>query len=75
MPWIVMLAMFAALAAVVHRRRIRDYIEGGSQLDDDMIRRIEREGSIEVDEPLDFDHIREEEERFLNETWDLPDED
>ena len=39
-----------------------------------MIRRIEEQGSIEMDEPLDFDHIREEEERFLNETWDLPDE-
>jgi hypothetical protein len=74
MPWIMMLAVVAFAAAVMQRRRIREYIEGDPRLDDDMIRRIEQQGSLELEEPLDFDHIREEEERFLNETWDLPDE-
>ena len=74
MPWILMLALVAFVAALMQRRRIRDFIDGDSRLDDDMIRRIEQQGTIDMDEPLDFDHIAEEEERFLNETWDLPDE-
>lgn len=69
------LALLAAAAAILGRRRIRDYIGGRAGLDDDMIRRIEQEGSVEIEEPLDLDHVREEEERFWSETWDLPDED
>lgn len=72
---ILLLAVFAVAAAVIGRRRIRDYIDRRDVLDDDLIRRIEAEGAIEVDEPLDLEHVREEEERFWGETWDLPDED
>ena len=74
MPWVLMLALVAFVAAVMQRRRTRDYIDGDPHLNEDMIRRIEQQGTIVMDEPLDFDHIAEEEERFLNETWDLPDE-
>ena len=69
-----LLALLGAAAAVVVRRRIRDYV-GGTVLDDDMIRRIEEQGVIEVEEPLDLEQVREEEERFWSETWDIPDED
>ncbi len=42
---------------------------------DEAIRRIETEGRVEVDEPNDLDHIREEEARFWDETaWDDPEE-
>ena len=71
---IFLLALVAAGAAVLTRRRIRDYI-AGSRLDDDMIRRIENEGSVELDDPIDLDQVRQEEERFWSETWDVPDED
>ena len=70
-----LLALLGAAAAIVMRRRIRDYVAGPDVLDDDMIRRIEQEGVVEVEEPLDLDEVREEEERFWSETWDIPDED
>lgn len=72
---IFLLALLGAAAAIVMRRRIRDYIRGPDVLDDDMIRRIEQDGVVEVEEPLDLDEVREEEERFWSETWDIPDED
>lgn len=72
---IFLLALLGAAAAIVTRRRIRDYVGGSTTLDDDMIRRIEQDGAIEVDEPLDLDEVREEEERFWSESWDIPDED
>ena len=72
---IFLLALLGAAAAIVMRRRIRDYVGGADVLDDDMIRRIEQEGVVEVEEPLDLDEVREEEERFWSETWDIPDED
>ena len=69
------LALLAVAGGVAWRRRIRDYVDGGRQrLDDEMIRRIEREGSVEVEDPLDLDEIRLEEERFWSETWDLPED-
>lgn len=43
-------------------------------LSDAQIRAIEREGTVEVEEPLDLDRIREEETRFWEESWDEPDE-
>ena len=70
-----LLALLGAAAALVMRRRIRDYVGGTTVLDDDMIRRIEEQGVIEVEEPLDLEQVREEEERFWSETWDIPDED
>ena len=72
---IFLLALLGATAAIVMRRRIRDYIGGSGELDDDMIRRIEQDGVIDLEEPLDLDEVRQEEERFWSETWDIPDED
>jgi len=69
-----LIAFLAAAAVVVNRRRIRDYFDGRSHLDDDMIRRIERDGSIDIEDPLDLEQVREEEERFWSETWDVPEE-
>ena len=68
------LALVTAAAALLTRRRIPDYVEGRSRLDDDMIRRIEEQGSLELEDPTDMEEVRLEEERFWNETWDLPDE-
>lgn len=65
-------AVLAVAAVLVHRRRnaVRP-----AALDDDMIRAIEERGIVEVDEPLDLDHIAEEEQRFLDEErWDSADE-
>lgn len=67
------LAILALAGGVAWRRRTRDYI-GTDRLDDDMVRRIEEQGSIEVEDPLDLDEIRLEEERFWSESWDIPDE-
>ena len=69
-----LIAFLAAAAVIVSRRRIRDYFDGRSHLDDDMIRRIEQDGSIDIEDPLDLEHVREEEERFWSETWDVPEE-
>lgn len=66
-------AVLAVAAAVAYRRRLRRRI-GPSRLSDDEILRIEREGVIEIDEPLDRDEIRAEEERFWSESWDEPEE-
>ena len=71
---LLVLALLAGAAAVLQRRRIREYIDGRSTLDDDMIRRIEERGSLEMDDPTDMDEVRQEEERFWSETWDVPDE-
>ena len=70
------LALLALAGGLAYRRRIRDYIGGGrDRIDDDMIRRIEEQGSVEVEEPLDLDEVRLEEERFWSESWDTPEED
>ena len=61
-------AVLAVAAVLVHRSRraVRPV-----SLDDDMIRSIEERGAVELDEPLDLDHIAEEERRFLDEErWD-----
>jgi MYXO-CTERM domain-containing protein len=65
-------ALLALAAVAVHRRR---RAMRRAALDDAMIRAIEERGIVEVDEPLDLDHIAEEEQRFLNEErWDAADE-
>ena len=65
-----------AAAAVVWGRRLRgpNGTDVSVGLDDEAIRQIEAEGWIEVDEPIDLDHIRKEEARFWEESWDEPDE-
>ncbi|HEX7050636.1 MAG TPA: hypothetical protein VF188_10575 [Longimicrobiales bacterium] len=68
-----LIALLAVTAILLYRwRRARRW--GSDALTDDMIRQIEASGSLEVDEPLDRDRIREAEERFWNETWDEPEE-
>ena len=72
---LILLCILAAAGAVANRRRIRDYIGGRGGLDDDMVRRIEQEGTLELEDPTDLEEVRREEERFWSETWDVPDED
>ncbi len=72
----ILTAMLALAAGLIYRSRL-GRVTGRPPLTDDMIRRIEESGYIDVedDEPLDMQHIRDEEERFLEETtWDEPDE-
>jgi hypothetical protein len=67
------LALFAALRHIV--RRI-DGAEGATRLTDELIRQIEEEGALELDEdePLDPARIEEEEELFWEEErWDEAD--
>jgi uncharacterized membrane protein len=74
--WIV-LALLVLAAGVAVRMRVRSATRREEvELDEEMIRRIEEEGRLETDErePLDWDEIREEEDRFWSETWDEPDE-
>lgn len=66
------LGLLAVAAALVYRRRLQ---RTTITLDDSMIRSIETHGVIDVDEPLDLEAIREEEERFLEEErWDEADD-
>lgn len=72
-----LLALLVVAGAAVYRKRLgrTGAAEPGHLLDDELIRRIETEGRVEVDEPNDLDHIREEEARFWDETaWDDPEE-
>ena len=73
--WI-LFAVLVGAAAVVYRRRLRDAAAAEPLgVDDDMIRRIEQDGRVEVDEPNDLERIREEEARFWEESaWDEPEE-
>ncbi|HSJ13966.1 MAG TPA: hypothetical protein VK939_06100 [Longimicrobiales bacterium] len=66
-------ALLVFVAAYVYRARQRAYRQGG--LSDEHIRRILERGTVELDEPLDLSHIRDEEDRFWEEaTWDEPEE-
>jgi hypothetical protein len=69
-------ALLAVAAGLIYRTRLGRMGTRKRPLTDDMIRRIEQEGSllVEDEDALDMQHIREEEERFLEETWDEPDE-
>ena len=72
------MALLALAGGLIYRSRLERVRGGRRALTDDMIRRIEANGAVQFgeddDEPLDLRAIREEEERFLNETWDEPDE-
>lgn len=69
-----LLALLVVIAAVLAHRRLRYPSEPEPRLSDDMIRQIEQQGYIELDEPLDLKRIRAEEEEFWRETWDEPEE-
>lgn len=69
------IALLVLLAGLLARRRVeRSKREDG--LSDEMVRRIEREGSVrfEARRPLDLDEIRREEDEFWAQTWDEPEE-
>lgn len=69
------LAAMVVVAGFVVRWRIRERTRSGDlEVTDEVVRQIERKGSVSTDErePLDRDRIREEEDRFWSETWDEP---
>jgi hypothetical protein len=68
-------AVLAIAAGLLYRNRLEETrrLDPGV-LDDDLIRQIERKGYIELEEPLDLEDIRKQEERFWEESWDEPDE-
>jgi hypothetical protein len=69
------LAALAALGCARHLLRVRAVRRGADALTDDAIRAIETGGRIEVEDPLDPEEIREEEERFWQEErWDESEE-
>ena len=77
--WMALFWGFVVLLVLVGfaqvRARLRERLDTG--LDDDDIRGIEERGSFHdpLGEPLDLDHIEEEEDRFWNEErWDEADE-
>lgn len=73
---LLLLALLAVAGGVVYRRRLGEYVGGrGDDLDDEMIHRIETEGTLDLEDPIDMDEVRLEEERFWSESWDTPEED
>lgn len=71
------LAVLVAGAGIARLLRMRDVRRGADPtVDDDSIRRILEEGSLDAgdDEPLDLDEAARAEEEFWNEEWDEPDE-
>lgn len=67
------LALTAGLAYQARRQRTSALFAQG--LTDDMVRQIEDQGSIDLDDPLDLQEIQEEEERFWEEApWEDPEE-
>ena len=71
------LALLVIAAGIAYRNRLHPRGGGpaSAQLTDDMVRRIEAEGALDVEEPLDMEQIREEEERFWEEEpWEEPEE-
>lgn len=69
-------ALLVAVVVVLHYRRRVLSSEPDTTLTDDMIRQIEEQGRLRIEdgEPLDLDEIREQEEQFWEESWDEPDE-
>ena len=69
-------AVLLLLGGVLYRLRLQA-LRRSELLTDDMVRAIEEQGSIVVDdpEPLDYERIRMEEDRFWEEAaWDDPEE-
>jgi hypothetical protein len=70
-----LMALLVVAGGLAARRKLRATWRK-SVLSDDMVQRIEKKGRLRVDvpEPLDLDEIREEEDEFWAQTWDLPEE-
>lgn len=69
-------AVLLTMGGVLYRLRLQA-LQRRELLTDEMIRAIEERGSIALDdpEPLDYEQIRMEEERFWEEAaWDDPEE-
>jgi hypothetical protein len=67
--------LLALVAGFLYRARVSRAVgQRGPALSDDMVRQIEESGWVEVDEPLDYEEIQQEEARFWEEPWDEPDE-
>ncbi len=68
--WI-LLAVLAVIGGVIGVERVRSARYRRPHITDDMIRRVEDDGElwVEDEEPLDLESIREEEERFFDD-WD-----
>lgn len=74
MTWIFLAAaLLVAAGGLLARRRFVE-LRRREHLSDDAIRQIEERGRVELDEPLDREHIDEEERRFWEESWDEPEE-
>lgn len=69
------LSVLTLVAVVVRLARYRAR-PGDDALTDDMVRQIERRGTLRVEneDPLDLDGVRAEEDAFWSETWDEPEE-
>jgi hypothetical protein len=68
-------ALLAIAAGLLYRNRLETVgSEQPTVLDDDLVRQIENHGWVEIEEPLDLDHIREQEQRFWEESWDEPED-
>ena len=68
-------AVGVLVAGLLVRRRVREVTRRSPpEVDDEVLRRIEEEGVVPSDDPgpLDEEAIREEEDRFWEETWDRP---
>lgn len=74
MTWILLAAaILVGAGGLIVRRRVLA-LRRDAALSDDAIREIEERGRLELEEPLDREHIHEEEQRFWEESWDEPDE-
>jgi hypothetical protein len=74
---LLIVAEVALIAGLIHRWRMKKAIgrrERREGLSDDDILKIEHDGRLEMDEGLDLEEIRREEERFWSQYWDEPDE-
>lgn len=70
------IALLTVVAAALYiRRRVKLYQQRKARVTDDLMRRVEEVGRIDLDEPLDLEEIQREEDQFWEETWDEPDED
>jgi hypothetical protein len=70
---LIVLILLVLVAGWRARDRLRR-MKHGPSISDDMVRDIETRGTVDVEEPLDYDEIAREEQRFFEETWDEPDE-
>ena len=69
------LTVLTVVAVVVRFLRSQSQASRDS-VTDDMVRQIERQGTLRVEdhEPIDMNDVRAEEDAFWSETWDEPEE-